>query len=66
MTQPHQNLKLEVFDILGRSLTSIQLSNIVTGWNRVSIPSISMRSGMYICRVSGGDYSQAKSFEFVK
>jgi hypothetical protein len=66
MAQPHQNLKLEVFDILGRSLTSIPVSNAVAGWNRVSIPFSSMRSGMYICRVSGGDYSQAKSFELVK
>lgn len=57
--------KLEVYDILGRFITSFSEQYALKGWNTIQCP-LNLQSGTYICRISGSGFTQSKSFQVIK
>ena len=55
--------KFEIFDILGRLITSSVEGYAQKGWNTITIPINKLTSGTYICRVSGSGYTQSRTMQ---
>ena len=66
MDRDREFREIEIFDALGRLVESVPIENVIAGWNSMSIPSASLNSGMYVCRMYGEGGSQSKLFSMVK
>ncbi len=58
--------KLEIYDILGRFITSCSQEHAEQGWNSMTCPVNQLGSGTYICRVSGSGFTRSRTFQIVK
>ncbi|MEO8087602.1 MAG: S8 family serine peptidase [Bacteroidota bacterium] len=58
--------KLEIYDMLGRFMTSFSESHADQGWNSMTCPIHQLVSGSYICRVSGSGFTQSRRFQILK
>jgi hypothetical protein len=63
---PIEHLTMDIFDALGRQVASSTINHADIGWNKTPISMSELSSGMYVCRISGSNYYQARSFEVVK
>ncbi len=61
-----RDVKIEVFDVLGRVMAESTIGYSKAGWNSAQLSSINLPSGAYFCLVSGDDYLQVKNFLIVK
>ncbi len=55
--------KFEIYDILGRLLSSTVENFVQKGWNTITIPLNTLTSGTYICRASGSGFTQSRTFQ---
>lgn len=59
-------MNLEVFDILGKFISSKQIGWTSSGKNRISTPMQHLPSGSYILRLSGDGFVSSKTFQISK
>ncbi len=55
--------KFEVYDILGRLISSSVERYAQKGWNTITIPITKLPSGTYICRAIGSGFTQSRTFQ---
>jgi hypothetical protein len=58
--------KLEIYDILGRFITSFTEQHAEEGWNSMNCPVNQLLSGTYICRISGSGFTKSRSFQIIR
>ena len=62
----HQNVRLVVYDILGREVAVLVNENKLPGEYNVRFDASGLSSGVYICRLQAGDYSESKKMILLK
>jgi photosystem II stability/assembly factor-like uncharacterized protein len=64
---PHQeNVKLDIYDVLGNKITSLLNEEMNAGEHRVQYNASDLASGVYIYRISAGKNFSAKKFIVIK
>jgi len=60
------NVRLVVFDILGRELTTLINESLNPGTYQVSFDGSGLSSGIYFCRLQSGNYINTMKMNFIK
>ncbi|MBK9332981.1 MAG: T9SS type A sorting domain-containing protein [Ignavibacteria bacterium] len=60
------NVRLVVFDILGRELSTLINESLNPGTYQVSFDGSGLSSGIYFCRLQSGDYINTMKMNFIK
>jgi hypothetical protein len=66
VSSPLHNAVIQLYDDLGRLVAFLPHVNAYEGWNQTPLPVNSLASGIYLCRVSGENYSESKTFSIVR
>jgi len=62
----HTNVKLEIFDVLGRSVKTLVNEEKPAGRYEIEFDCSSLASGLYYCRITAGDFIQTKKMMLIK
>lgn len=62
----HTYVKLEIFDVLGRSVRSLVNEEKPAGRYEIEFDGSSLASGLYYCRITAGDFIQTKKMMLLK
>ena len=60
------NLRLDIYDMIGRDVASLPIAYCSAGWNQRSMITTSLPAGSYICRLSGGEQPASARFDLIK
>ncbi len=66
VTSPLHDARIEIYDDLGRLVAWLPRVSANIGENQTQLPVSALASGVYLCRLSGENYSQSKAFSIVK
>lgn len=65
LPQP-ENVKIEVFDVLGRKVATLINKEIQAGWHSILFNPTALSSGMYLYRMQAGSKTEIRKMLFVK
>lgn len=64
---PHNsNVKLVVYDILGRSVANLVNGSLTAGYHKVNFNAANLSSGVYFYRIEAGDFVSVKKLMLLK
>ncbi len=66
LTSPQPNLRIEIYDNLGRLVGAVPRVSGQPGWNESQLPVSSLSSGIYYCRLASEHLTQSKTFSIVR
>ncbi len=66
ITTPIHDARIEIYDDLGQLVAWLPRVSANIGKNQMQLPVSALASGVYLCRLSGKNYSQSKAFSIVK
>ena len=61
-----EEVRLEVYDLLGRQVAILQNQTQPAGWHEASFNASRLSSGVYIYRLSAGDFTETKTMMVVR
>jgi len=61
-----QNVKIEVFDVMGRKVSTLVNKQEQAGWHAVEFNASKLASGVYLYRIQAGSYSKVLKMLMVK
>jgi hypothetical protein len=53
-----QNMQISVFDVVGKMVKVMFVSNVIIGLNKLDIDLSELKSGFYLCKIDAGNHSQ--------
>jgi len=62
----HTDVKLIIYDILGREVITLVNSNLATGWHTVQFKAKNYASGLYFCRMEAGTHFMTRKLILLK